>query len=365
MKIAIIGSGNAGCAHAFKLTESGHTVNLIKTSNSLHEENFDKIVKQEGIFGIDNTQGGRKTFQKLNLITRDIEKGLKGVDLVFVLSQSLYHPKVAKQISPSIDRDTTRVLFCVPGNLGSLFFRKELGETGIIFAEGESTPYDARIIEPGVVNILFKNVRNAVAFLPNSKRTEGMKYISQLVDSYGDFRTNVVESALHNPNLVVHTIGVIMSANRIERMKGEFWMYKESFTPSIWNLIHQLDKEKNDVIEKFSGKAISYLDACKYRNEKDLSQDSLKVFQSYAENGGPKGPDNLQTRYLHEDVIVGLGLLSMLGKECGVNTPVTDSLITIASYLVNKDFHSLKRSKKDFGIDNLNFTEFKNLVNNL
>ena len=74
MKIAIIGSGNAGCAHAYKLTESGHIVNLIKTSNTLHEANFDKIVQQGGIFGIDDTEGGKKGFQKLNLITRDLKK---------------------------------------------------------------------------------------------------------------------------------------------------------------------------------------------------------------------------------------------------------------------------------------------------
>jgi len=363
MKIAIVGSGNAGCGHAFKLTESGHVVNLIKTSSTLHESNFEKILQQGGIFGIDNTTNSNKSFQSLNLITRDIERGLKDVELVLILTQSLQHERVAKLIVPCIDRVSTKIIFCVPGNLGSLFFRRELGSSEIIMAEGESTPFDARIVEPGVVNILFKNVRNAVAFLPNSRKEEGMKYISQLVNTYGDYRTNVIESALHNPNLVVHTVGVIMSANRIERMKGEFWMYKESFTPSIWNLINRLDNEKNDVIERFGGSRVSYLDACKYRNEVDLSQDSLKVFEAYAANGGPKGPDSLETRYLHEDVVVGLGLLSMLGIEAHVPTPVTDSLITIASSLVNKDFHCLKRTKKDFGIEDLGYKEFLEFIN--
>lgn len=363
MKIGIIGSGNAGCAHAFKLAESGHEVNLIKTSNSLHEHNFEKILEQGGIWAIDNTNGDKESFQKINLITRDIEVGLKGVELVLIMTQSLHHDAVAKKVVPFIDKESTKVLFCIPGNLGSLYFKKYLGETTIILAEGESTPFDARIVEPGTVNILFKNARNAVAFLPNSRKEEGMKYISQLVDTYGDYRTNIVESALHNPNLVVHTIGVIMSANRIEKMKGEFWMYRESFSPAIWNLVNDLDKEKNNVIERFHGQPISYLDACKYRNELDLTQDSLKVFQSYAENGGPKGPENLNTRFLHEDVIVGLGLLSMLGKEVKVATPVADSLITIASALVKKDFFALNRSKEEFGLNNLNDEELIAFVN--
>lgn len=363
MKIAILGTGNAGCAHAYKFKENGHVVNLIKTSSSIHEENYNTILNQSGIFGIDNTNGGKRGFQKIDLITRNIGLGLKGVELIIVMTQSLHHDKVAKLIAPHIDFSTTKVVFCIPGNLGSLFFRKEVGESDLIFSEGESTPYDARIIEPGIVNILFKNVRNAVAFLPKHRKKEGMSLISKLADTYGDFRTNIVESALHNPNLVVHTVGVIMSANRIEKMKGEFWMYRESFSPSIWNLINQLDKEKNNVIESYGGKAISYLDACKYRNELDLNMNSIEVFNTYAEKGGPKGPENLETRYIHEDVVVGLGLLSALGKESQIPTPVTDSLITIASFLVNKDFHKLKRTKKDFGIEHLSRKEFIRLIN--
>lgn len=363
MKIAIVGSGNAGCAHAFKLTEIGHQVSLIKTSHTLHEDNFNKIVEQGGIYGIDNTENGKKSFQKIALVTRDIEDGLRGVELILVLTQSLYHDRIAKLIVPHIDQESTKILFCIPGNLGSLFFRKELGESKIILAEGESTPFDARITEPGTVNILFKNVRNAVAFLPNNRKNEGMNYILQLTDTYGDYRNNIVESALHNPNLVVHTIGVIMSASRIENMRGEFWMYRESFSPSIWNLINQLDKEKNMTIERFGGNSLSYLDACRYRNEKDLSKDSLAVFKSYADNGGPKGPVDLSTRYLHEDVIVGLGLLSYLGEIANIETPVANALITMASFLVNKDFHKLRRTKEDFGIGDFGVDDFIRLIN--
>lgn len=362
MKIAIIGAGNSGCAHAFKFTEAGHQVSLIKTSYSLHEKNFEKIQEQGGIWAIDNTNNNKKSFQKIHLITRNIDKGLENVDMVVILTQSLQHDKIAKLLIPKLP-STVKVIFLIPGNLGSLFFYKEMKKKNIILSEGESTPFDARIIEPGTVNILFKNVRNAVSFLPVSHKEEGMKYISQLTDTYGYYRNNIVESALHNPNLVVHTIGAIMSANRIELMKGEFWMYKEAFTPSIWNLVEQLDNEKNDVIEKYKGERISYLDACKFRNEKDLSVDSLSVFRSYAEHGGPKGPESLNTRYLHEDVPIGLGTLSLLGKYANVPTPLTNSLITIASFLLKKNFFEAARSLKDFGLNEISFENFVNFIN--
>lgn len=125
--------------------------------------------------------------------------------------------------------------------------------------------------------------------------------------------------------------GVIISANRIELMKEEFWMYKEALTPSIWNLVEQLDNEKNDVIERCKGERISYLDACKFRNVRDLSVEALSVFRSYAEHGGP--------------------------------TVLTNSLITIASLLVKKQFYEQKRTLEDFGLCDISFNDFVKLIN--
>lgn len=339
MKIAIVGAGNAGCTHAFKFTEVGHSINLIKTSHAMHDDNFDQMILQGGLWAIDHTNYDLKSFQSLNLITRDIALGLQNCEVILIMTQSLQHDEVSKIITPHIS-GSTKLILVIPGNLGSVYFRNLVKNDNIIIGEGESTPFDARIIEPGVVNILFKNVRNKLAFFPSSDSEIGMFFAKQIHSSYDTNRLNIIESALHNPNLVVHTIGVIMSAARIEYTKGEFWMYKEGFTPSIWNLVDALDAEKNAVIAAFGGTPSRYIDECKYRNEHDLSKDSLEVFNSYGNDGGPKGPKTIHSRYLYEDVPKGLCLLSSLGQKVAVSTPVCDSLITIASNLVNIDFRN-------------------------
>src|SRR5690606_18361875 len=133
------------------------------------------------------------------------------------------------------------------------------------------------------------NARNAIGVYPSTAKDQVLSICQNLVDTYVSTRTNVIESALHNPNLIVHTIGAIMSASRIEFSQGEFWMYKEGFTPSIWNLINKLDAEKNSVIKFYGGCPSAYVEECKFRNEVDLNVDAMAVFKMYAEKGGPKG----------------------------------------------------------------------------
>lgn len=336
MKVAVIGAGNSGCAQSIKLMQNGHQVNLIKTSYSLHDDNFEYIKNTGEISCIDTTDSNREFALRPSMITRDLEKGLEGVEAVMVLTQSLQHRDLAKKIGPLLKDG--QIVFIIPGNMGSTQFAKQSLGKHIIYVEGESTPYDARIIAPGKVEILFKNVRNAVSFL-NKEDERYLPIVTSLFGTHKYLRTNVIESTMHNPNMIVHTVGSIMSASRIEYAEGQFWMYREAFSPSVWGLIEKLDEEKKQVIKAYGGEnVISYLDACKWRNEEDLSIDSLEVFRNYAATGGPKGPADLNTRYIYEDVPMELCMLERLAEYKGISTPIASALITIASALKNTDY---------------------------
>jgi opine dehydrogenase len=303
MKVTIIGAGNAGTAHAYLLSKAGHEVRLVKTSHAMHEENFPALQDQGGVCALDHTAGEAEGFAPLAEVTRELSGRLLTCDVLLVMTQSLFHETVARALARHDFH--AGLLLVVPGNLGSVVFQRLVGDRCELIAEGESTPYDARIIEAGRVHLLYRNTRNALGFLPASSGPEGLATAQRLFERYGHLRSNVVESALHNPNLVVHTVGTIMSAARIEYTQGDFWMYREAFTPSIWRLIESLDAEKNAVIAAFGGTPCDYVEACKFRNEPDLSRDALEVFRGYAADGGPKGPATLDSRYLHEPVPAG------------------------------------------------------------
>lgn len=363
MKITVVGAGNAGCAHACKLVENGHQVTLLKTSDSLHNNNYNTIEK-DGY--IRYTDYGSNEIQKAKpeLITKDFKEALKEPEAIVLMSQSLQHEALAKKISQYVNLDTLKLILVIPGYLGSLYLKGLQDEKPeLIICEGESTPFDARIIEPGLIKILFKNFRNALGFFPKNKSELGLELCNKLFPVYNKHRANIVESALHNPNLIVHTIGAIMSAPRIEMSQGEFWMYKEAFSSSVWNMINDLDKEKNRVIEYFGGKSSPYIEECKWRNEENLKQDALTVFRGYAEDGGPKGPESLETRFIYEDVPMGLCLLESLSQAIGYETKITTSLINIASSLNCIDYREKSRTIKSLGFSDLDIKSFNTMIN--
>ena len=347
MRITIIGSGNSACAQASKLVERGHEVVIVKTSHSLHEDNFDALARQKGIYYYNEyAQDETRHFAPIRLFTRDIEEGVRDAEVVLVLTQSLQHQDISKRLCPYLQDG--QIVWLIPGNMGSIYFAGNC-HNSIHLLESESTPYDARIESPGVVRILFKNVRNAVAFL-HKKDEALLPLIDSLFGEHKYLRNNIVESAMHNPNMIVHTVGSLISASRIEQMQGEFYMYRESFSPSVWNLVNALDKEKNQVICAYGGEALPYVEACRWRNEQDLTIDPYAAFRHYANTGGPKGPANLETRFIHEDVPMGLCLLETLAEKASIQTPITTALINIANALTQKDFRANGRTLAALGL---------------
>ena len=340
MNITILGVGNAGSTVAADLTLKGHKVVLLKTSDKLHNEHYNYLTKHKKIT---IEELGEEKTANIFEVTTDYSKALtRETELIIIYVQTNFHEDIIKKIAPFI-HDNQMIMF-EPGYLSTAYLLKYI-DKNIVSIEAESSPIDCRITRPGHCTVLFKNVRNPVGIYPSNKADDTLKKLESLKYNFTKL-DSVIEAALHNPNLIVHTVGAIMSVPRIEYSKGEYWMYKEVFTPKVWNLVEKLDEEKMSVLEAMGLKKVRYVDACKFRNFMDDDIDATSAFFDYAYNHSPKGPSVPDSRYITEDVSQGLCLLESLGKFLNVETKITTSLIDISSALLNYNFREDGRNLK-------------------
>lgn len=350
MKIAILGAGNAGCAVAADLTMKGHEVTLIKTSHSMHDENFAFLENNQGKMTLN--EFGEIKSANIHRVTRDIAE-IRGAEIVVIYIQTRFHEALIERVVPYLEDD--QILLINPGYLSTAYVLKHCSKN-IIIAEAESSFIDGRIMEPGLFRVGFRNVRNPIGIYPKARREEAIAKLDQMQERFV-YLNSVVEAALHNPNLIVHTVGSVMSIPRIEKSHGEFCMYHEAYSrdnPATWRILEALDSEKMDVLEKLGFPRMRYVDACKYRNSLDDEMDAKEVFLDYAEmDTRAKGPTQVDSRYISEDVPQGLVMLEALGKELGVETPIASGLIAIASAALGRDLRAEGRTPDTLGRENI------------
>ena len=359
MRFTIIGCGNAGLIHAAKLIESGQEVGLLKTSRGINDEFFN-IIQNEGGYNVkDETNSGNRFFVRPTLITRDVKQAVEFGDVLMVMTTTLRHEQIAQLIAPYV-RDG-QIIILVPGYMGSLIFKKYIHKD-VTYSEWETTAYNGRIVDSMYVRITFYNSRNAISALPSSRVQQVVDIMSKCFPNTKYTRKHILESALHNPNMIVHPIGILFSASRIEHSHGEFWMYKEAFTESVINVIKAFDVQKNKILNAFGCDSLDYFEAAKWRNEEDLNIDAMTVFRSFA-NSSNKGPSFINHRYLNEDVPMGLGLFISIGKIIGVDTSIQEAIMALASALLGKDLNSRSRTIESLlNQDSVSLEDIKNAI---
>lgn len=350
MNIAILGAGNAGCAVAADLSLKGHEVTLIKTSHAIHDDNFNYLQENNGKMVLN--EFGKISETNIYKVTRDLEE-ISNNEVIIIYIQTNFHEDLIKRISKYLKDD--QIVLINPGYLSSAYIL-EYCNKDIIIAEAQSSFVDGRIMENGYFRVGFRNVRNPIGIYPLSRKEEAIEKLDKLDERF-IYLDSIIEAALHNPNMIVHTVGSVMSIPRIEIAKDDFCMYHEAYTREnthTWKVLEKLDEEKMEVLDKLGFNKLSYADACKYRNSLDDDIDAKEVFLDYAEmDTRAKGPVKVDSRYISEDVPEGLVMLESLAKVLDVKTPIASAFINIASAALGRDLRKNGRSVENLGLENI------------
>lgn len=354
LKWAVIGGGNGGQALAGHLALMEFPVKLY----DIIPDNLQVFSQQGGIY----LKGVVEGFGKLELVTGKIDEVLKDSDVVVVVTPAFAHRDVASKCAPFLEDGQVVVLH--PGStLGALEFRQVLVDSGcekkITLAETNSLIYACRSNKAGEVNVLGIKKSLLVSTIPQCEK-ERVKVLLNQAFPQIKLAENVLETSLENINAMMHPAPTLFNAGRIE--SGEdFLYYYDGVTPSIGGFIDKIDMERRAVGQALGLDLLPIGEWYKvlYGVEGSNLSEAVKKVEAYA---GVKGQNRLDTRYLLEDVPMGLVPIASLGKQLGVNVEGIEALITLSQYLLGMDFHGVGRTMEKLGLSKLSKEELLSFV---
>jgi opine dehydrogenase len=347
-RIAVLGGGHGARTVAGDMALAGHEVRLFEF------EQFHASVA--AIFesrAIEVAGGARTGVGRLALATHDLVQAIAGVDLIAIVVPALYHRVYAAALAPHLRDGHHTVL--APGTLGALEFvqrvRDEGGAAEVMVSELDTLPYATRITGPTSVHIYHTLPAFGIGTFPARRGEEAMARFRALYPQVSAFR-DVLEAGLSNCNPVIHPLGVLMNAGRIEYARGEFWYYEEGITPATARAMEALDAERIAIGARLGlhlpGQAEG-LHAVGYGPRGDLWE-CLKGSKGLTPI---KGPTTLSNRYLTEDIPIGLVCWSQLGDLVGVPTPLMKATIEIGIAISGVNYWETGRTVARCGLAGL------------
>ncbi len=359
MKIAVMGSGNGGCAAAADQAIRGHEVSLFDFAG--FPANIGAINDRQGIECTGKVAG----FAQLSYAGHDAEKAIKDAKIIMVVGPAFSISAFAAAAAPYLKKEQV-VCICPSSCGGAIVFRKSLGvelsDERYVVGETSTLPYACRCRAPGNVHVYHK-LKGGLYFaaLPSEASEEAFALFRCLYPEAARAKS-LLMTMLQTGNTIIHPAITLLSATRIESMKGDFNFYDDGATPAAGRLMEALDDEKqmlNGILDigLIRDPEVKVLQGY---NDRENYIDAYRASPGFK---GIKAPDRLDHRYLNEDVGFGLVFISELARQVGLETPVTDAVILLASRIMGRDYRKeAMLTPGTLGLDSYDSDELKALL---
>ncbi|MCW4013799.1 MAG: NAD/NADP octopine/nopaline dehydrogenase family protein [Candidatus Bathyarchaeota archaeon] len=359
MNVAVLGSGGGGLAVAHDFSQHGHSVRLFDFPK--FPVSINAVKENKGI----HAEGDLKGYAEIEYSGHDLEKALEGADLVIPVGPAYSTKPFADACKPYLKKEQV-VLVCPSSCGGSVEFKNSVGypldDPDFIVAETNTLPYAVRVTEPGKVKVFLK-LRGGL-FLAALPAHQTPRVMGMVKDVYPHIvaAKNILQTSLQNGNPIIHPAITMMNVGLIERTNGDFFFYEDGVTPAVGRLVEAVDNERLAIAEKLGVKVLSdpELGMLQGYQTEDNYNSSYQKAPGYK---GIKAQSSLDYRYFNEDVGYGLIFMSNLSAQIGVETPHMDSIITIASTIMMRDYRGEnKRTMKTLGLAGKTLDELVQLI---
>lgn len=399
MPIAVLGGGAVGKTCATDMKLAGREVRLFDMMPFAEKTlaNVDKT----GIL-LDGVQHNLYCFERsgrahFDMVTSDMAKAVRGAGLIVVAAPAFAHEPFFRQLVPLLEDG--QVVHIFTDNYATLLLRKIMREMKctkkVIVGGWSSAPYGTRIENINGfafphVGVKYRAITLRGASLPMSDIDafrESAKYLPCLdAVNQGDGTVagnTVLDTGFANINPVIHVPATILGVSTMENWgvvfgdfdKTGYSMYKHALCPSICEVQYQFYEEEQAIAKAIGVGTPSYSYESFFSRRSILTQEYMGLDKNGKDNvvfpldqpssEGNTGPNNINHRYLTEDVPVGCKIYHDLGRQYGVETPIIDSMIVLAGAMHKKSFFKTSRYNLAYlGIDNMPKEELLDYLNN-
>lgn len=347
---AVIGGGNGGQGAAGHLGLMGFPVRLY----DIFEETIEVINKQKGIH---LKEGSINGFGPVEFATTSMEKVVKDADVIMIIAPAIVHRKIAEDMAPHLKDG--QIIFIHPGATGgalefkAVFNQNEI-QKNVVIVEAMTLLYACRAIQPGTVSVYGTKQALMCAALPSNATH---KALCVLKEAYPELYPgkNVLQTSLENLNTIMHPGPTLLNTSLIES-KHDFKYYWDGITPSIGKIAERVDNERLALADSFGIDVLSIKEW--YKKLYDVSGESLtEICQANEAYGGIMGQSKMETRYLLEDIPMGLVPMIELAKKTGTSTACMKTIADLGSYMMDKDLFKRGRTLESLGIDSMSLEE--------
>lgn len=324
--VAIIGAGSVGLGTAALFASYGHDVRLF--SRSAPPISMDFILSANGKL---EWKGTVKACSRLEVVIPDAEI------IILCVPADAQKETIDTLVSHITSGQT--VVVSAQYSMSALYLSKRLFDRnlqGVLIAAMSTTFVAGRRQDPHSVWVTTVRTGNLVATYGGQSADD---LIAEQLEGLSGQKVKTVsmtEIIFSNPNPVVHAPNALCNLTRIEN--GEEWSNWGMLTESVCAIVEQLDAERLTAAKQFGSEPKSLAQHLHDSFGNTIGSIHEMCMQNAAARGGLKGPSNLSTRYITEDIPFGLLPMALLSELGGIKAETHEALISLLSIACRREF---------------------------
>ncbi|MBT9587975.1 NAD/NADP octopine/nopaline dehydrogenase family protein [bacterium] len=353
VRCGVVGAGNSAHALSCYLAQQGHHVYLYarRAQQLAHLGPSPRLRASGQIEGTFPLSGAGSDPRRL----------AQECSTLFVCTTATAYPDVIEQLAPFLHGGHTLILFSskLCGSLEVERCLLEAGKPEVAVIETDAL-FACRVQSDHSVWVrgfkgwnLFCSPR---PFQTHTHRALIQRFFPQLEPAQ-----NLLHRGLTDFGALAHALTVLVNVNSVDR-GDPFLFYYQGFTENTVVLLEQLEREFQNLAGAYG---CSLLSASQLLNRYYQCETGslLQAMRSVPNYRHSQAPTTLSTRYLSEDVSCSLVPAQQLARLAGLESPMLDSIVAMASVLHGIDYRRQGRTLEKLGWGGYTAQEISHWVN--